>query len=235
MYVERTEQFFIVNSIGEDKKVAVLLSSMGPETYRVLSDLLYPVKPKEKNSKELANCLQSRFSPPVLKIAERFKLMKRTQRGNEDVSRYATALRQLAVTCQYGAFLDDALTQCFVCGLINSGVQRRLLLEQELTFKKAVELATALEKADLQSGKFHKIEDSNHVNTVQAREKEKVGQFQGRRSIICFRCKKEGHISANCRVKGVRCYRCGQLGHIARVCTNEPTRLNNDGSSVNNV
>ena len=161
--------------------------------------------------------------------------MKRTQRENEDVSRYATALRQLAVTRQYGAFLDDALTQCFVCGLINSGVQRRLLLEQELTLKKAVELATALEKTDLESGKFHKIEDSNHVNTVQVREKEKVGQFQGRRSIICFRCKKEGHISANCRVEVVRCYRCGQLGHIARVCTNEPTRLNNDGSSVNNI
>ena len=160
MYVERMEQFFIVNSVGEDKKVAVLLSSMGPETYRVLSDLLYPVKSKEKNFKELADCLQSHFSPPVLKIAERFKLTKRTQRENEDISRYATALRQLAVTCQYGEFLDDALTQCFVCGLINSGVQRRLLLEQELTFKKAVELATALEKADLESGKFHKTEDS---------------------------------------------------------------------------
>ena len=70
--------------------------------------------------------------------------MKRTQRENEDVSRYATALRQLAVTCQYGAFLDDALTQCFVCGLINSGMQRRLLLEQELTFKKAVEFSNSL-------------------------------------------------------------------------------------------
>ena len=159
MYVERIEQFFIVNSVGEDKKVAVLLSSMGPVTYRVLSDLLYPVKPKEKNFKELADCLQSHISPPVLKIAERFKIMKRTQRENEDVSCYATALRQLAVTCQYGAFLDDALTQCFVCGLINSRVQRRLLLEQELTFEKAVELATALEKADLESGKYHKTED----------------------------------------------------------------------------
>ena len=64
MYVERMEQFFIVNSVGKDKKVAVLLSSMGPETYRVLSDLLFPVNPKEKNFKELADCLQSHFHRP---------------------------------------------------------------------------------------------------------------------------------------------------------------------------
>ena len=74
MYAERMEQFFIVNSVGEDKKVAVLLSSMGPETYRVLSDLLYPVKPKEKNFKELADCLQSHFSSPVLKNSGKIQI-----------------------------------------------------------------------------------------------------------------------------------------------------------------
>ena len=60
------------------------------------------------------------------------------QADNEEIKKYAVALRKLATNCQYGAFLNDALTQCFVCGLQNSGIQRKLLLESDLTFEKAV-------------------------------------------------------------------------------------------------
>ena len=59
--------------------------------------------------------MQKRFTPSILKIAERFKLVKRVQADNEEIKKYAVALCKLATNCQYGgAFLDDALTQCFV-------------------------------------------------------------------------------------------------------------------------
>ena len=55
---------------------------------------------------------------------------------------------QFAMNCQYGVILDDALTQCFVCGLHNSVIQRRLLLEAVLTVEKDTELAKITEKAE---------------------------------------------------------------------------------------
>ena len=81
MYVERMEQFFIVNSVGEDKKVAVLLNSIGPETYRVLSDLLYPVKPKEKNFKRVSGL----FTKPF--FTARFKNSGKIQINEKNLKR----------------------------------------------------------------------------------------------------------------------------------------------------
>ena len=146
-YVDRLEQLLIVHEIAREKQRAILLSSVGPKTYSVLKDLLAPEKPSTKSFEELVECLQKHFTPSILKIAERFKLVKRVQADSEEIKKYAVALRKLATICQYGAFLDDALTQCFVCGLQNSGIQRKLLLESDLTFEKAVKLAEAIEKA----------------------------------------------------------------------------------------
>ena len=139
---------FAANDIANEKKVPLMLSVIGPETYRLLNDLIFPAKPKTKTFKELAECLEKHFLPPTLKIAERFKLLKRVQREDETISEYAAILCELAVICQYGTFLDYALTQCFVCGLANPEIQRRLLLESELSFEKAVQAAEAIHKAD---------------------------------------------------------------------------------------
>ena len=157
LYVDRLEQFFTANGIAKEKKVPLMLSVIGTETYRLLNDLVFPAKPKTKTFKELVECLEKHFSPPTLKIAERFKLLKRVQREDKTISEYAAILRKLAVTCRYGTFLDDALTQCLVCGLTNPGIQRRLLLESELSFEKAVQTAEAIHKADQETEKFHSV------------------------------------------------------------------------------
>ena len=147
-YIDRLEQLFIVHETTGRKQRAILLSSVSPKTYSVLKDFLAPEKPSAKSFKELVDCLLKHFTLSTLKIAERFKLLKQVQADNEEIRKYAVALRKLRTNCQYGAFLDDALTQCFVCGLHYSVIQRRLLLEADLAFEKAVELAEVMEKAD---------------------------------------------------------------------------------------
>ena len=82
----------------------LMLNVIGAETYRLLNDLVFLAKPKTKTFKELVECLEKHFLPPTLKIAERFKLLKRVQREDETISEYAAILRKLAVTCQYGTF-----------------------------------------------------------------------------------------------------------------------------------
>ena len=41
-YVERLEQFFIANDIGEGKKKSILLSNIGPAAYHTLGNLVAP-------------------------------------------------------------------------------------------------------------------------------------------------------------------------------------------------
>ena len=86
LYVYRLEQFFAANDIANEKKVPLMLSVTGAETFRLLNDLVFPAKLKTKTFKELVECLEKRFSTPTLKIAERFKLLKRVQREDETIS-----------------------------------------------------------------------------------------------------------------------------------------------------
>lgn len=64
------------------------------------------------------------------------------------------AFKQLSTTCDFGAHLDDALRDRFVCGLKSEEVQRRLLSMAGLTFKTACDTALAMETAARNAQEF---------------------------------------------------------------------------------
>ena len=52
------------------------------------------------------------LKPKLLKIAEHFRFYKRNQQQGEHVTDYVAELRRLAVNCEFGNFLDEALCDC---------------------------------------------------------------------------------------------------------------------------
>ena len=82
-----------------------------------------------------------------LKIAERFKFYQRKQKPGKSVTDFATALRQLSVTCQFGNFLNEALCDFLVLGLSIKSTQKKLLTVKDLTFKVTLDTALADEVA----------------------------------------------------------------------------------------
>ena len=86
-YLERLDQFFIANDIGqcaadatdavrqaaEKKKVVVLISVMGKTSYNTLRDLCMPDSPKDKKFKELCDLLKFHYKPKSLEVAGTFK------------------------------------------------------------------------------------------------------------------------------------------------------------------
>ena len=65
-------------------------------------------------------------------------------------------LRRVLDYCAFGTFLEEALRDRFVCGLRNKQTQKRLLAEKALTWKRAVEIALAMEVADKKANNFRK-------------------------------------------------------------------------------
>ena len=49
------------------------------------------------------------------------------------MAEYIAELRKLALHCEFGEFLKDALRDQLVCGLRNAGVQKQLLAQTDLT------------------------------------------------------------------------------------------------------
>ena len=137
-YLERLELFLTANNIEEQKKVTHLLSRIGAKAYAIGKNFTAPQTPNDCNWNRLKELLINHFKPKPPVIAERFMFHKHYQRPGKAVNEFVIELRHLAQTCNFGNFLDGALRDRLVCGLVNCGTQKKLLSEKDLTLKKAV-------------------------------------------------------------------------------------------------
>ena len=206
-YIERLEQYVVLQGTANDKKVSALLTFMGPKTYQRLKDLLSPQKPSEKNYQQIVKVLSKHLTPKRITIAERFKFSKRDQLDGESINNYVAALRKLSATCNYGEFSDDALTERFVCGLRSRVIQNRLLTEADLSFSTAIQLANNLQQASMESASIQ----SSCAGFSEPAQLNKLARG-------CYRCNGRGHGADDCFIKNFQCHLCGKVGHLKRAC-----------------
>ena len=121
---------------------------------------------------------------------------------------------------EFGAYLEEALRDRFVCGLKNEGTQKRLLSEADLTFQKALEIAQGMEAA------------AKNAKELQSQTAPGVVPFEevvhNVTSTNCYRCGRANHIPAQCPFKEAKCHNCGKTGHIRRTCRSKPKRASRD-------
>ena len=220
LYLERLELFLVANKIDDDKlKVVTLLSVIGGKTYERLSSLLAPDKPNAKKFQDLVEVLCEHFDPKPVIIAERFHFHRRNQAEGEKITEYVAELRRLAKTCKFEAFLSDALRDRLVCGLNSASTQMRLLAEKDLTLAKAVEMAQAMEAAEINAQQL-KGRVEHHEEQVLPKcgkaEVDRIGRASG--PFSCHRCGSRNHEGGECRFKDITCHNCGKKGHLAKVC-----------------
>ncbi|CAH2283638.1 LYR motif-containing 4, partial [Pelobates cultripes] len=154
----------------------------------------------------------------------------------ESVSAYAIELRKLASTCCFGDYLPAALRDQFVMSIASDTVLWRLLTEEDLTFKKALNMAGIIEQA---------FKDANLLNSrldnTQEAELEVLKLDARARSIPqgkrlskqehshykCYRCGATTHVAITCRFKDAKCHACGKMGCLQRVCKSTADRGSN--------
>ena len=98
--------------------------------YSLLQDLLAPKKPQDKLLPVLFQELKEHYKSQPLVIAENFYFHRRGQGANKSITEYIAELHQLATYCEFGEYLNGALRDHLVCGLSNTGIQKRLLSEE---------------------------------------------------------------------------------------------------------
>ena len=233
-YTERLKHYFVANEVVDnDKKCSILLSVCGPATYRLLRSLAGADKINTEPYKDLVKILQDHYDPNPSPIVQCFKFNSRVRGPDETVAKYVAALRALAEHCFYGDILDDMLRDRLVCGVQQDSIQQRLLAEKDLTYQKALELATAMEAAaqgsqDMKraSGFSHATNQGIHWNSSKDGRKKyspadsipRSKQQKGRSSkLTCYHCGGE-HQANVCKFIETECFHCKKRGHIAKVC-----------------
>ena len=215
-YLERADLYFQANGIGENKRVPILLSSIGASTYALLRDLVAPDAPGTLEFRRLSEVLIAHFEPKRMVIAERFYFHKRAQAVGESIADFDAALRKLALHCEFGATLEESLRDRFVCGLQHESTQRRLLSEPALTYQKALDIAKAMETADSNTKSFKDPEPPIRKVYSQIPRSED--------SRLCRSCGRKNHAREECRFRDATCYACGKRGHIAPACKSAPAQ-----------
>ena len=108
-----------------------------------------------------------------------------------------------------------------VCGIADCRLQRRLLVEPDLTLKKTIKLAQAQKTEDQGAQQLQqKQPQSEQLINLTKSPAPQHGQT------TCHRCKGTNHLANECRFKDAICRKCRKKGHIARAChsTAQPPR-----------
>ena len=143
-YLERLQEYFIAYDIKDGtehaaKRRAILLTSIGSVSYRVLKDLSFPDAPNTKTFEQLATLLHGHY--------KRYRFHYANQRPEESITDFVRELKKLAGTCEFtNDQLQDSLRDRFICGLRSEQIKRKLL-SANYTFQEAVDAAIAQETA----------------------------------------------------------------------------------------
>ncbi|XP_063539788.1 uncharacterized protein LOC134748884 [Cydia strobilella] len=108
-YVERLEQYFIVNETKEEHKVPTLITVMGNQAYELLVTMCTPDKPASKKFADLVKVMSGHLQPKPSLLAERYRFRNRKQRTGESVADFVAELKKLAKHCVFGNGLTESL------------------------------------------------------------------------------------------------------------------------------
>lgn len=251
-YVRLARQFILLNEIKTELRVATLVTHVGARTYQLMCDLCAPKHPEDKTFDQLVELVTGHLEPKRSEIAERHMFRQRRQAEGESVSIFLQSLKHLATHCNFESTLEVNLRDQLVSGLRSEDMRSRLFAESSLDYKKAVELALALEAAER-----HAVEAVAGAALSATAGISGLGQGAAVAGLhrvaqgppppaareprgACWRCGKTRHSPNKCRYKSYVCDKCNVKGHLSVMCSKnrkDPPKsryqnfINNDSSS----
>ncbi|CAB0032938.1 unnamed protein product [Trichogramma brassicae] len=197
---ERLDQFFVVN----EKKVPLLLTLIGKKGCALLRNLCIPDAPSTKTYQQLTQLMKNHLQPAPSEIVERYNFKGCIQKESESVKSFCARLKQLAMHCSFGTELTNNLRDQFVCGIRCESTKKRLLGEKDLTFDKAIQLATGMEMAS---------RDAAGMSTTSMNNAASINNVKGKQRQDKEGAKKDNNSKNNSA--GKACFYCGKTNHLA--------------------
>lgn len=173
VFTERLEQFFEINDVADEKKRAILLTSISDDVYKTLRDVCHPVLPKNKTFDELCALLNKQFVKKTSVFRERVTFYNAKQMKDESIASWFARIKKLSVDCKFGDRFNDILLDRFISGLKSSVILERLCEEDEdkLTLQGAVEIAITKESAMKEDHDDDDDEDGGNSNQRSGRNR----------------------------------------------------------------
>ena len=147
---EEIKFFFTVNDSKDApenawRRKATLLSLKGSETYGLVRDLSTPNRSIDQTFSEIVEVLKNHFQPKPSEDIQWYKFYTRVSKTDELVANFVVDLKRLSEDCIFEATLETMIRGRVVFGINEESIQRRLLFERDLTFKRTFEIVHCME------------------------------------------------------------------------------------------
>ncbi|XP_058817327.1 uncharacterized protein K02A2.6-like [Topomyia yanbarensis] len=254
-WVERLETAFSIFGIADAvMRKNLLLHHMGPETYDVICDKIAPEVPRDKTYEQIVVTLEGFFNPQPLEISENFRFKCRRQGDknaaspDESVDEYLVSLRRIAVTCNFGDYLDTALRNQLVFGIKRNDIRSRLLERRILTLQEARDIAVSMElsrkggaeiegnlaKQEVFALRRMKGKSAKNIE-ISEKGKSSTNVHPNAGKVSCFRCGDKSHLANACKHRETVCSFCKIKGHLAKVCMKKNAKSNDTSGRAGNT
>ncbi|XP_053698985.1 uncharacterized protein LOC128745953 [Sabethes cyaneus] len=240
-YFERFEWSLQLSKIPADQYAHYARVHMGTELNNAIKFLVSPRDPVEISFEELRTTLVGHFDQVKNKYVESIKFREIMQQKDESVSSFVLRLRQGAVYCEYGEFLDRMLTEQMLHGLDSRELCDEIISKKPATFKDAFEIAHTLETTRNTVKEVRTVqptltpESTNKLGYEQPKTRRanwnsrfSSQEYNGREkpvisSSVCSGCGGQ-HTRSQCKFRNTTCFTCEKKGHIAKVCRSSKQR-----------
>ena len=209
---------------------------------------------KKKNINIVLDLWNSHCIGQINIMYDCYQFNNRNQESHESIDVYATALRALAATCEFGALKDEMIRDRFVCGITENSIRQKMLQEPKLSLEKCLDVCRSAEatSAHLRAISGQSTSTDRPVDTVNALDKRKQTKappkrrskgpkqpISGPKEDFLKCCKHCGRSYIKLRFKCPAfdkvCSACNKPNHFAEMCKSAPGRNSRPRNGVNMI
>ncbi|XP_055341951.1 uncharacterized protein LOC129590642 [Paramacrobiotus metropolitanus] len=145
-WYQKFENYIEMTGVPDDKKVNLLLDSLGPKPFKRLVAVCLPGKPKDFPLDQLLEKLRIRYTSFTFRKVQIAKFFKVTQTSSETLEDFSEKLQDATAYCQFpSTVLDDNLCAAFINGLQNESTRSHLMTHDLQSFEETLERAKKYE------------------------------------------------------------------------------------------
>ena len=206
-------------------QVATFITCIGQEALKGHNGLPFKTDEEKKDITKILELWGEYCNGKTNIIYERYKFNNRQQKADERIDAYATVLRDLASSCNYGILNEEMIRDRIVCGITNSAVRKKLLQIPDLTYDKCMDVCRAAEATETQMSAMKTTESTylpnDSINVVGANSRKKPSGNEsartgGQPATECRYCGRHHNRGRNnCPAFGKSCSKCGKINHFA--------------------
>jgi len=232
-WFDRFELYCVTNTkIKDNNKIAFFLTQAGEDTYSLVKDLAYPQKPKDLTYAEARSLILGHLKPRNFTIKERATFNTLVRKPDQNIKEFIRLLQKQAAKCNFGTGLEDQLRDRLLAGINDADLQKKMLLDDCLTFAKAKEICeTAVsvqnainEAAPVLLTRHEPVQQRSNFRNPRSNGQVNPQKFLNSNSKTtgflstpgkCFSCGGP-HYRQECKFRNSACHVCGKIGHIKR-------------------